>query len=567
MTDSTPESAVSESRRDTSGSTARDTAEQQGHGSAPRDDRSRNARSRDEHSRDARPQDSRHRDPRPQDPRPWTALWVTALALPPLALLAAASWFGRWVRPSADDWCFLPAVRDDGITGLVGKFYFDDNGRVANALLVGAYAKFQVAGHQWYPVISGVLVLAVLWAVTVVALRRGGITVPRGLPLLVAAMVTALFLFVTPNTYKTFYWPAASVSHTLPPVLACAALIPLLLARTRRGRGFALATVLVAGAFLATLSEETAIVVVMVLLATLLLSGRLVPAAERGFVRLWCGAGIAGTVAGALVLITSPGSTHRRERFGAETTSLLAPDSLAASLRAFAEITVQVVTTWQYVGAVAVGVLLGLLCAHRDGRTPAPPAHGPLLVWSALLTLLVSGYLCTVIAYPVFQDRVSDPSANRLWNDYLLLYVVLLVGAGALGGLAVRRYVRRTAPVKAVCAALCVLVCFGPAVSLLNLDTNMRARAEKWDAQDRRLREGAADGERVMPYERLVISAMLEPFSRGGANYWPGGCVADFYGLERVTDGARTPTPSGAPGAPGPSGAPGPGVPPHPSGS
>lgn len=473
-------------------------------------------------------------------PRTWSALWVSALALPPLALLAAASWSGRWVRPSADDWCFLPAVRDDGITGLVGKFYLDDNGRVANALLVGAYAKFQVAGHQWFPLVSGVLVLAVLWAVIAVALRRGGITGPRGLPLLVAAMVTALFLFVTPNTYKTFYWPAASVSHTLPPVLACAALVPLLLARTRRGQGGALTVALLAGAFLATLSEETAIVVVTVLLATLLVSGRVVPAPARAYLRLWCGAGIAGTVAGALVLITSPGSIHRRERFGAETTSLLAPGSLAASLRAFAEITVQVVTTWQYVGAVAVGVLLGLLCGRRDGRTPRPPADWPLLAWTGLLTLLLSGYLCTVIAYPVFQDRVSDPGANRLWNDYLLLYVILLVGAGALLGLAVRQRVRRTAPAKAVCAALCVLVCFGPAVSLLNLDTNMRARAQKWDAQDRRLREGAANGERVMPYERLVISSMLEPFSRGGANYWPGGCVADFYGLERVTDGTRS---------------------------
>ncbi|MFD3887170.1 DUF6056 family protein [Streptomyces microflavus] len=473
--------------------------------------------------------------------RPTTALWVSALALPPLALLAAASWFGRWVRPGADDWCFLPAVRDTGVTGLVGKFYFDDNGRVANALLVGAYAKFQVAGHQWFPLVSGVLVPAVLWAVTVLALRRAGITVPRGLPVLVAAMTTALFLFVTPNTYKTFYWPAASVSHTLPPVLACAALVPLLLARTRRGRGAALATALLAGAFLATLSEETAIVVVLVLSATLLLSGRVVAAPARGFVRLWCAAGIAGTVAGGLVLITSPGSLHRRERFGAQTTSLLAPDSLAASLRGFAEITVTVVTTWQYVGAVAVGVLLGLLCGRRDGRTPRPPAHWPLLAWTALLTLLVSGYLCTVIAYPVFRHRVSDPSAARLWNDYLLLYVVLLVAAGALLGLAARQHVRRTAPVKAVCAALCVLVCFGPAVSLLDLDGTMRARAEKWDAQDRRLRQGAADGERVMPYERLVISGMLEPFSRGGARYWPGGCVADLYRLERVTDGARRP--------------------------
>ncbi|MFE9235892.1 DUF6056 family protein [Streptomyces sp. NPDC007007] len=468
---------------------------------------------------------------------PWTALWVSALALPPLALLAAASWFGRWVRPGADDWCFLPRVRDDGISGLVGQFYLDDNGRVANALLVGAYAKFQIAGHQWYPLVSGILVLAVLWAVAALALRRAGLRTPRGMPLLLAAMTTALFLFVTPNTYKTFYWPAASVSHTLPPVLACAGLIPLLLARTRRGRGLAIGVAVLLAAFLATLSEETAIVVVMALLAVLLVSGRVVPAAARGFVRLWCAGGIAGTAAGALVLITSPGSTNRRDRFGAETTSLLAPDSLAASLRAFAEITVTVVTTWQYAGAVAVGALLGLLGRRADGTPPRPPTHWPLLTAAGLVTLLVSGYLCTVIAYPVFQDRVSDASANRLWNDYLLLYVILLVGLGALLGLAVRRYAHRTAPAKAVCAVLCVLVCAGPAVALTDLDTALRARAEKWDAQDRRLREGAAAGERVLPYERLVISQMLEPFSKGGEQYWPGGCVADLYRLDRVTDG------------------------------
>ncbi|MFB7230530.1 DUF6056 family protein [Streptomyces fimicarius] len=476
---------------------------------------------------------------RQRSDRPWTALWVSALALPPLALLAAASWFGRWVRPGADDWCFLPVVRDDGVTGLVGKFYFDDNGRVANALLVGAYAKFQIAGHQWFPLVSGVLVLAVLWTVAVLALRRAGLRTPRGLPLLLAAMTTALFLFATPNTYKTFYWPAASVSHTLPPVLACAALIPLLLARSRRGRILALVVAVLAGAFLATLSEETAIVVVTVLLAALVLSGRVVPAPDRGFVRRWCAAGIAGTAAGAAVLITSPGSMRRRERFGAETTSLLASDSLAASLRAFAEITVTVVTTWQYIGAVAAGVLLGLLCRRADGTTPRPPAHRSLLTTAGLLVLLVSGYLCTVIAYPVFGDRLSDASANRLWNDYLLLYVILLVGLGALLGLAVRRYAHRTAPAKAVCAALCVLVCVGPAIALTDLDTAMRARAEKWDAQDRRLREGAADGERVLPYERLVISQMLEPFSQGGRRYWPGGCVAELYGLDRVTDGVR----------------------------
>ncbi|WP_326755457.1 DUF6056 family protein [Streptomyces hirsutus] len=495
-------------------------------------------------TRQYEPHDPRDVPGRPEHgsrPRARTSLWATALSLPPLALLAAAAWFGRSVRPGADDWCFLPAVRDEGITGLIGRFYFDDNGRVANAALVGAYAKFQVAGHQWFALVSGVLTLTVLWAVTALALRRARIAVPRGLPLLVAAMATALFLFATPNTYKTFYWPAASVSHTMPPVVACAALLPFLAGHSRRGRGVALAVALFAGLAIGTLSEETAIVVAVLLVTVLLLSGRAAAGPSRSFLRLWCAAAIAGTAAGGLVLITSPGSNARRDRFGAGTTSMLAPESLAASLRGFVGIAHTVVTTWQYVGAVAVGVLLGLLCRHRDGSRPGPPAHWPVTACAGVAALLVAGYLCTVITYPVFQDRVSAPSANRLWNDYLLVYVALLVGAGTLLGMAARQRIRRTGPLQATCAVLCVLVCFGPAVALLDLDANMRARAEKWDAQDRRLREGASSGARVLPYERLAISQMREPFGRQGRFYWPGGCVADYYRIDRVTDATRPP--------------------------
>ncbi|MGJ3558485.1 hypothetical protein ACR6C2_04130 [Streptomyces sp. INA 01156] len=92
--------------------------------------------------------------------------------LPPLGLLAAAMWFGRWVRPSGDEWCFLPVVRDGGLTGMLEKFYVHDNGRVANALLVWAYARFGVPGHQWFALISGLVVVGVLWAVTLAAVRR-----------------------------------------------------------------------------------------------------------------------------------------------------------------------------------------------------------------------------------------------------------------------------------------------------------------------------------------------------------------------------------------------------------
>ncbi|WP_336320244.1 DUF6056 family protein [Streptomyces lavendofoliae] len=477
-------------------------------------------------------------DPRGARRRAWTA----ALALLPLGLLAAAAYLGRYVRPSADEWCFLPLVRDEGVSGLVGKFYFTDNGRIGNGLLVGLYAKFPVAGHQWYGLVSGVVMLGLLWALTVALLRRAGQDVPRGVPLLVASMITAVFLFATPNTYKTFYWPAASVSHTLAPVLACAAAIPLLRARDRRGRVTALAVVLLAGVFMGTLSEEASVVALVVLSGVVLFAGRLFTERVRAYARGWSLAGMAGVAVGTLLLVTSPGSRNRRERFGAETTSMLAPESLTASLRGYVRILETVLTTWEYAGAVAAGVLLGLLASRRPGapaRRVLLPCRPLLLTGLGAAAFLVSGYLCTVITYPVFGPRVV--TAERTWNDYLLLYVLLLVAAGAFLGRALRLRGAGTGAATVLAAALCVVTVLGLAAPLYELGHDMRVRAQKWDRQDRWLRERAAEGAKVLPYKPVSVSGMLEPFSANGTRPWPARCVADYYHLDKVTRGTRLP--------------------------
>lgn len=476
-------------------------------------------------------------DPRASRTVPWAAL----LAALPLGLLAAASYLGRYVRPSADEWCFLPVVRDGGISRLVGKFYVTDNGRVGNGLLVGLYAKFPVAGHQWYALVSGVLMLGLLWALTVHVLRRAGQSVPRGVPLLVASMITAVFLFATQNTYKTFFWPAASVSHTLAPVLACAAAIPLLRARGRGGRIAALVVVLLAGVFMGTLSEEASVVALVVLSGVVLCAGLLFTERARTFARAWSLLGMAGVAIGTIVLVTSPGSRNRRDRYGAETTSMIAPESLLASLRAYVRILETILTTWQYAGAVAAGVLLGLLArgtARRERRVLLP-CRPLLLTGLGALAFLVSGYLCTVITYPVFGPRVV--SAERTWNDYLLLYVLLLVTAGAFLGRALRLRGVRAGAVTGLAAAVCAVTVLGLAAPLYELGHDMRVRAQKWDRQDRWLRERAAEGAKVLPYKPVSVSGMLEPFSANGTRIWPAQCVADYYHLDKVTRGTRLP--------------------------
>ncbi|OEJ97600.1 DUF6056 family protein [Streptomyces thermolilacinus] len=467
-------------------------------------------------------EETRHGDgPRPA--RSAVTAGVLALAALPLALLAAASALGWYVRPSADEWCFLPQVRDHGIAGIVEQFYATDNGRLANGLLVGLYAKFPVAGHQAYAAVSAVIMLGLLWALTALLLRRTGLRAPRGTALLAAAMTGAVFLLATPNTYKTFYWPAASVSHTLAPVLAAG---------------------VVAGVFMGTLSEEASVVALVVLGAAAVLAPWTFAPRVRRTVRIWALTGTAGVAAGTLLLVTSPGSRNRRERYDAETVSMLAPDSLLTSLKLFVRILETVLTTWTYAGAVAAGVLLGLLVRRRPAAGPAvllPYRPLRLLAFGAL-AFLVSGYLCTVITYPVFGTRVL--TTERTWNDYLLLYVLLLLAAGAFAGRAVRRAARPARVrygVAAACAAVCAATVAGLAVPLYDLGGDMRARAERWDRQDRSLRERAESGARTAPYTPNSVSRMLEPFGGGGKRQWPARCVADYYHLDQVTHGHRIP--------------------------
>jgi hypothetical protein len=463
--------------------------------------------------------------------RPRPESWLAALALLPLGLFASAAWLGRWVRPGGDDWCFLPVVRDGGLAAMVGKFYFDDNGRVANAVLVWAYARFGVAGHQWFGLISGLIVLGVLWAVTALAVRRASLAVPRGVPLLVASVVTALFLFASPNTYKTFFWPAASVSHTLAPVLACAAALPLLAARSPAGRAVALAVVFTAGAVIGTLSEETAIVATVILSFALLLNRRTVTERARSYARAWCLTGIAGLMAGTAVLVTSPGSRERRDRHSRLHSSLLEPETWIDSLEVFARIMNQILGTWQYLGAAAAGALLGLFATRTCARALAP--NRTLLAWAGVLAFLLSGYLCSVAAYPAFGPGVV--SSTRLWNDFLFQYLVLLTGLGFLLGRTLRRLNVRAGAGVAAGAAVCTLACVSLAFPLADLGDAMRARAGVWDRQDQWLRARAADGARVAPYYPTPVGGMTEPFGRQGKRLWPGQCVADYYHLEHIT--------------------------------
>ncbi|WTE23439.1 DUF6056 family protein [Streptomyces anthocyanicus] len=239
---------------------------------------------------------------------------------------------------------------------------------------------------------------------------------------------------------------------------------------------------------------------------------------------------------GTAVLFTSPGSRNRRAHNHAG--AMFTPESLAASLRGYVHILLTFATNWQYLGAIAVGTLIGLLARREDGGIPRPDRRASLVLGFGVLALLFSGYVCTVITHPVFGSSVA--TSNRLWNDYLFLLLLVLVGAGGLlGNMLVRRYRSDTRPMAVTTALLCVAVTVVLAVSLRDLGSDMQARGKAWDRQDRAMRNKAAAGITVLPYKPLVISKMTEPFGNKGKRSWPAACVATYYHVSEITDRSR----------------------------
>ncbi|GGO97396.1 hypothetical protein GCM10012280_59120 [Wenjunlia tyrosinilytica] len=469
------------------------------------------------------------------------ALGVSALAL---GMLTVASWAGLDVRPSGDDWCFLPKVRDHGIGRLVHDFYFAENGRIANAVAVGLYSRAGLLGHRLFPVVTAVGTVAVLFALVSALWRALGLSAPAAVRLAAAATASALFLLAQPNPYQTLLWPASSVSHTVPPVLALAAVAFAVGARRPRYRWCAAAVAFLTGVCLGTLSEETSVVALVSLGAFLPAHRRMLAEGARRYAAVCAGLGVAGLATGLAVLATSPGARARRARLGVHS-SAFSPGEQAAAVRDWLRIMVTLASTWQYLAAVAVGLLLGVV-------TQAAPRVRvrPLLALPAGVFALAA-LAATLVVRPAFGKWTS--LSSRTWNDYLLLLVVVLVGYGALLGMAARRWQRpptgvttvRAAVFSAVVAAWCVA---GLAPPTFRMAADTAARAARWDRQDARLEAAAARGVRAPTYVPQPIGGLREPFSLPRNRDWAATCVARYYRVPSVSpsdagDGTNPPGP------------------------
>lgn len=472
----------------------------------------------------------------------WTGLVVAAGAG---ALLSVGAFLGLYVRPTSDDWCALWKARDMGVLGITADFYRTQNGRVTNAFLTGLVYSDDMRGPKLLPALLVVALGAALFLLARAALRALRVPPPsRILLAAAAALLSALLFFAGTRSYQVLLWAPATISHTLPSVIALWAVLGAVRA-ARGGRGWersaAVGAALLLGTALGMLSEPFALVAgVFAVAAGLLCLPRLGWTKDR-YASTWCAAACLGLAVGLVLLSTSPGARWRRAQHPPEPLSF---SLLRETFRDWWRVWETIGGQWAYAGAAAAGVLLGLWLS-RTTRKPAPVAGLPprrLFRIAVLLPLPLIALASLAVTYGL-RTGYGDVgwTYGRTWTSFLLPLLLALCAYGTWGGYRLGLLLR-TAGRPAARAAVLVAagaVAVGSTAALVrpvyDLTTSTVVRATAWDRQNARIRAEVAAGAREVAYRPLLIGGLTEPlFARTYERDWAARCTATYYGVDRI---------------------------------
>ncbi|MFD8645062.1 DUF6056 family protein [Streptomyces zaomyceticus] len=524
---------------------------------------------------------------------PWVALAVAAGAG---ALLAVGAFLGLYVRPTSDDWCALWKARDMGVLGITADFYETQNGRVTNAFLTGLLYSDGMRGPKLLPAFLAVALVAGLFLLGRAALRSlrspgspgsprspheasrpegepsGLPTRPPALPLVAASvLLSALLFFAGTRSYQVLLWAPATISHTLPSVIGLWAVLGAVRAARsgpRWARTAAVGSALLTGAVLGMLSEPFTLVAGLFAVAVgVLCLPRLGWTRDR-YVSTWCAAACLGLAVGLTLLYTSPGARWRRSQNPQEPMSAA---QIGETFHDWWRLWQTIGGQWAYLGALAVGVLLGLALAatgaRADGRTPTATVTGadgdgdgpavtvprrnpsgsglpPRALFRVAvllpLPLIALAALAVVLGLRSGYGDVGW-TYGRTWTSFLLPLLIVLCAYGAWGGHLLGRRLAAPGRTAGRAAALVVAgaVAVGSAAALVRpvyaLTTDTVVRAVAWDRQNARIRQEVAAGSRDVAYEPLLIGGLTEPlFASTYKRDWAARCTATYYGVDRI---------------------------------
>nr|WSW42234.1 DUF6056 family protein [Streptomyces sp. NBC_01001] len=467
------------------------------------------------------------------------------------ALVAIGCFLGLYVRPTSDDWCAAWKSRDLGVLGITSDFYTTQNGRIANAFLSGVIYGDGLGGVKILPT-----VIAVTFTVGLVLLGCQFVRFLGGTPQILTLFacslaIQALLYYAGTRSYQVLLWAPATISHTIPSVVGVWALL-LGIRTVRQPRaavragGFAAAFLIAFG--LGTLSEPFALVSGLLAAGVGLLALPRLELARTWHPFTWCALWCSGLVCGLIVLYTSPGARWRRAQ-EPDRESVLSAGELRGTFQDWLHMWDSVTGQWAYLGAAAVGVLLGWgaglrapALGPREGkRRRSTPRKMQIAVLLLPVPVVVLGSFAVVLGLRSGYGP-SGWTYARTWTNFLVpMELALCVYGALLGEWAGRFLARRRASTPVVSAgivavgglALAALAVLVPSVQQLTTATVTRAAA--WDAQNSRIRTEAAQGATDVGYRPLYIGSLAEPFfTSDPTRDWVAACVSKWYGIDRI---------------------------------
>jgi len=476
--------------------------------------------------------------------------------VPPAAvavhLLVLGAFAGLDVRPAADDWCAVGWIQQYGFSGMINHYYAEVNGRLANA---GAQVLIYADGLRGARLLPFALIVTLavgVFALLYVPLRHLLWQYPAAAAALVAVVVSALTFFAGDRVYQVLYWPAGTVSHTLPAIMGLwNVVLALVAARSRLWvRVTTVAVSFLTGFTIGTLSEAFFVVSGVYAAAALVLAATAWRDRRSRFPVAWLSAWILGLFAGFAVLYTSPGMDVRTDRSRPQS-SLLSASGFSEALQGWQSTWAAIASQPAYYAAIAAGLLVvGLLASSSALRgTSLPFSRGSWTRARTTLVVVLPAALVVVASFGVMAGLRQGYGPNgwlyqRTWTNFLVPALLTASLYGAAGGHWLGRRInawRRgfALPVLGTLLATTAVLSTVWLSSLVSSNSelahDMAIRAEAWDKNNWVVQRQVGAGRRVVEFTPNPIANLTEPFrlTAPGAD-WVAGCVASYYGVDRV---------------------------------
>ena len=486
--------------------------------------------------------------------RPW--LWAL-LMLPPVIvavhLLALGAFASPAVRLAADDWCAAARVREYGSLGFIDLYYFKVNGRLAYH--VGQVLVFAdgLRGARVLPFVLIVTLTVGIFTVLYLALRHLQWRWAAAAAGLLAVVVSALTFFAGNVVYQILFWPAATVTHTLPVILGIWNVIILMVAARSPRRWVRVTAVVLAllmGFAIGSLGEAF-FVVSGVYAGTALLLALLAWRDRRArFPITWLAVWLLGMLAGFAVLYFSPGQRLRtRIAYKHEQPSLLSVRGLSEAVHGWLNSWEMILSQPAYYAAIVAGLLVGLLASSPAlRRTSLPFAGGSWTLPRKLLVVVLPAVLVVIASFGVIAGlrHGYGPGGweyQRAWTSFLIPAIVTAALYGAAAGYWLGRRVnawQRNVAVPAMAALLGVSALFSTVSlgSIVPRNTalvhEMTDRAKAWDKNTAAVERQIREGKRIVRFTPTPISKSTEPFRYTTSPDWAGNCAAAYYGVDQL---------------------------------